>query len=182
MAKFNKNDGLTYEEFFANYRTEGVDINNIRDSDDCTKLIRNYNNKKPPNGLFERYWSNGNVRYKWYYKNGKQEGASNAWYPNGDLKNLQHYRKGLRHGMLIGFFENGHVSGIRHFNNGKKTGIWTDFWPIGQKWCEKKFNNDKLIYEKFWNEDGSIGTKNCHSKGEVKLFRRINPNYPNQKK
>ena len=38
-------------------------------------------------GMFRVYWSNGNLRYEWEYKDGKRvDGISKGWWPNGNIK------------------------------------------------------------------------------------------------
>jgi len=42
---------------------------------------------KPENGLFRQYFDNGQLRYEWYYKDGKRaDGISRGWWSNGILK------------------------------------------------------------------------------------------------
>ena len=178
MAKtFNEEDGLTYTEFFAWNKTTCKNLDNLRDSDCCSRLLQNYNKSNPPDGWFRRYWENGNLRYEWYFKDGKQDGVSRAWWPNGDIKNERNYKNGKPHGPLKGWRENGLVSGIRDYKDGARHGLWTDYYDSGQKWFEGTYKNDKLISEKYWNEDGSVGNKSCHRKGEQKEFKKINPDY-----
>jgi len=169
--------GLTYTQFFAFYKTKGGDLDNLRDSDCCSSLLKNYNLSNPPDGWFRRYWENGNLRYEWYFKDGKQDGVSKSWWPNGDIKNKQNYKNGKLHGPLKGRYEDGQLSGIRDFKNGKRDGLWTDYYKSGQKWYEGTYNNGKEISSKYWNRDGSIGKKACHKQGELKQFRKINPDY-----
>jgi len=166
-----------YTEFFAWNKTLGTDIDNIRDSDDCSALLQKYNASNPPDGWFRRYWENGNLRYEWYFKDGKQDGVSQSWWPGGQIKNIQNYKNGMRHGVLKGYYEHGQIGGIRDFKDGKKDGLWTDYYKSGQVWMKKTYESGKLISEKYWNADGSVGTKSCHMKGELKQFRKINPNY-----
>ena len=179
MAKtFNEEDGLTYTEFFAFNRTVGGDIDNMRDSDCCSRLLREYISSKPSDGWFRRYWENGNLRYEWHFKDGKQNGASKSWWPNGEIKSKRKYKNGTTHGSVKSWHENGQVSGIREFKNGKRAGLWTDWYKSGQKWFEGTYDNGELISEKYWHEDGSVGDKSCHRKGELKEFQQINPDYP----
>ena len=194
MAKtYNAEDGISYTEFFAFNRTEGGDLDNLRDSDDVVRLLQKYNGRQPrprgwsspPDGWFRRYWENGNLRYEWYYKDGKQDGVSKSWWPNGDLKSKRNYKDGKLHGQQKSWYEDGspdvihdgQLAGIRGFNNGEKEGLWIDYYPSGQVWMKKTYKSGKLTSEKYWNEDGSVGRKSCHSKAEVRLFRKINKHY-----
>ena len=182
---FNKEDGVSYTEFFAFNKTVCRDINNIRDSDCCSRVLQKYNKySNPPDGWFMRYWKNGNLRYEWYFKDGKQDGVSKSWWPSGQIKSIQNYMNGKLEKKMA-WYENGsphvinddQISGIRTYKNGNRDGIWIDYYKSGQMWCKKTYNNNKLVSEKYWGEDGSVATKHCHKKGEFKQFRKINPNW-----
>ena len=64
------------------------------------------------------------------------------------------------------------------YNNGEKDGLWTDYYKSGQMWMKKTYESGNGISEEYWNADGSVGTKDCHKRGEFKQFRKINPDYP----
>ena len=150
---FNIEEGISYTEFFAFNKSIGTDINYMRDSDCCSNLIKKYNKSKPPDGWFRRNWENGNPKYEWYFKNGKQEGVSKSWWPSGQLKNVQHYVNGTNHGLLQGWYENGspgviydnQTSGIRYFNKGLRDGEWVDYYKSGQLWMKKTYNNNNIV-------------------------------------
>ena len=183
---YNVEDGKSYTEFFAFNRTLCNNLNKMRDSDDCAPIIKQHKNSNPPDGWFRLYWENGNLRYEWYYKDGKQEGVSKGWWPNGDLKNKRNYKDGKRHGSLQSWYENAdphvtgpkpQISGMHYFFNGERHGKWEDYYKSGQIWARKIYDHGELIYEKYWNEDGSVGDVSCHIKGERKQFYKINPKY-----
>ena len=190
-----KYDGkISYTEFFAFNKTVGKNIDNLEDSDCCSRMLReycsgNYTRKKqkikPVDGWFRRYWSNGNLRYEWFFKNGKQEGASISWWPNGDRKSEMYYENGKLHGVLRGWYENGsprvkhenQLSGIQYYNHGKKTGKWIDYYKSGQKWSEREWNNNKLISQKYWERNGKESNRKCYIKAEKQQFKKINPKW-----
>ena len=189
MAKpktFNIEDGKSFTEFFAFNRTVCTNLNNMRDSDCCSRILNQHKKSNPPDGWFRLYWENGNLKYEWKYKDGKQDGVSKSWWPNGDIKNIQHYKNGKRHGSLQGWYENAdpyvtgpkpQTAGIRDFLNGERHGKWIDYYKSGQIWAVKIYDNGRLISEKYWNEDGSEGKKKCHKRGEKKQMRKFNPKY-----
>ena len=170
--------GISYSQFFAKYRSKASDLNSLRDSDDGTPLISKYNSSNPPDGWFRLYWENGNLRYEWKYKNGKQDGVAKAWWPNGDLKNIRNYKNGLLHGPLKGWWENGLQSGVREYKYGKRHGNWTDWYDTGEKWCEKIYNNGNLVSKKYWNRDGSKAKRGVHTRGEARYFRKLRRSFP----
>ena len=63
---------------------------------------KNINYKKgKPEGLFESFWLNGNLRFRGNTKKGKFEGPCETFYSTGELNYKSHYR----HGYLDGLFE-----------------------------------------------------------------------------
>tara|TARA_R110001592_G_scaffold338620_1_gene625907 strand:- start:3928 stop:4503 length:576 start_codon:yes stop_codon:yes gene_type:complete len=182
---FKIEDGISFTEFFAFNKTICTNINDMRDSDCCSHILQKFKTDNPPDGWFKLHWENGNPKYEWYYKNGRQEGVSKSWWPNGDIKNIQHYKNGKRDGVLQGWYEdadpyvvhNKQTSGIRNYIDGKKDGEWIDYYKNGQIWMKKIFSKNKLISEEYWNKDNSVGDKSCHIKCQLKQFRKINPNY-----
>jgi len=50
----------------------------------------------PTDGLFQVYWPGPNkqLRYEWYYKDGKQDGISKGWTSTGKLKQMRNWKNG----------------------------------------------------------------------------------------
>tara|TARA_Y100000310_G_scaffold270443_1_gene284268 strand:- start:1846 stop:2229 length:384 start_codon:yes stop_codon:yes gene_type:complete len=109
--------------------TKGNDLDNLKATDDATPLLLEYDNwsqtgSNPKDGRFRRYWPNGNLRYEWYYKDGKRaDGISKGWWYNGNLKQTITWK------------------------NGKKVGLFTAWYENGQKKSEKIYKKGKLISE-----------------------------------
>ena len=102
------------------------------------------------------------------------------FYNNGLPKSFNTYK--ISKGMMVlvnktGWYEDGQVAGIRDFKNGKRDGLWTDYYKSGQVWMKKTQESGNCISEEYWNADGSVGGKDCHKRGELKQFRKINPDY-----
>ncbi len=56
----------------------------------------------PTDGLFQVKWPNGNLRYEWYYKDGKRaDGISKGWFPNGKLKQTMSWKNETTDGLFI---------------------------------------------------------------------------------
>ncbi len=76
-------------------------------------------------GLFRKYYSNGQLRYEWYFKlpldGTRADGISRGWWPNGQLKQ------------------------IKTWKNGKQVGISTGWYENGQKWYEQTYKDDKKM-------------------------------------
>ena len=90
----------------------------------------------PTNGLFQVYWSNGNIRYEWYYKDGKRaDGISKGWHPNGQLKQIITWNHGKKDGQFIEWKEeNGQKEREGTFKNGIENGLWTYYNDDGSKY------------------------------------------------
>jgi antitoxin component YwqK of YwqJK toxin-antitoxin module len=90
------------------------------------------NHQKPYTGIIMTYYSNGEKKSKYSYKDGKEEGAFIQWYENGNKK---------QEGTSI---------------NSEWNGTLTSWWENGQKSSEVIYKDDILIYVKGrWDQDGS---------------------------
>lgn len=85
--------------------------------------------------IYERY-SNFNLRYYRYYRNGVPEGQYVTFYESGNLKSYCNMKEGVILGKHIGWYENGKI----HFEENCMYGV---------KICYKKWDpNGQLIEEK----------------------------------
>jgi len=79
---------------------------------------------EPTDGLFQIHWPNGNLRYEWYYKDGKRaDGVSMGWYETGELKQTMSWKNGVRHGLWITYYKNGEKRREGTFTNGELSGV-----------------------------------------------------------
>jgi len=79
---------------------------------------------EPTDGLFQIHWPNGNLRYEWYYKDGKRaDGVSMGWYETGELKQTMSWKNGIRHGLWITYYKNGEKRREGTFTNGELSGV-----------------------------------------------------------
>ena len=88
----------------------------------------------PTDGIFQVYWPNDNLRYEWYYKNGKRaDGVSKGWWENGNLKQVYNYENGQRNGLWTQWYEYGAggEKGELEYNEG---------------WWSEMSSNDKSQY------------------------------------
>jgi antitoxin component YwqK of YwqJK toxin-antitoxin module len=59
------------------------------------------NNQDQPHGYWESYWSNGQLRYKGNYINGKEDGYWEVYHSNGQLRYKGNYINGIKDGLWI---------------------------------------------------------------------------------
>ena len=123
--------------------------------DDSTNLIMEYETSNPEDGEFKKYWSNGNLKYEWYYKDGKRaDGVSKGWWENGQLKMVKSWKNGIPDGLCTNWYQNGQLRWERTFKDGKLNGLKTSWYINGQKYLERFYQDGKVINEKYWTEDG----------------------------
>ena len=99
-------------------------------------------------GLFRKYYSNGQLRYEWYFKlpldGTRADGISRGWWPNGQLKQLKTYKDGKQVGISIGWHDNGQKWYEQTYKDDKKNGLYIEY-SNGQKIWEGIWKEHKLI-------------------------------------
>ena len=71
-------------------------------------------------GNWKTYYSNGNLRKKESFDNGKLDGRMIEWYQNGNKKIEGQFRKGKREGVFLFWEEDGSLHLKKSFVNGLK--------------------------------------------------------------
>ena len=74
------------------------------------------------------------------YVNSRKNGLWTKYWPNGNLKSKIKYKNGRSFGDYITFFENGNVEEKGEMNGGLLQGNYELYWPNGKIRQEKKFN------------------------------------------
>jgi antitoxin component YwqK of YwqJK toxin-antitoxin module len=83
------------------------------------KDIVNKNDKNQLHGIQIGYWSNGQIRHKYNYINGKLHGELIGYYKNGQIRYKENCINGEYHGEKIGYYENGQIWHKQNYINGK---------------------------------------------------------------
>ena len=101
-----RKDGLYYKKYAKVPFTGSMKIFHEVDPNGQSRVNsqtwKNINYKKgKPEGLFESFWLNGNLRFRGNTKKGKFEGPCETFYSTGEFNFKSHYR----HGYLDGLFE-----------------------------------------------------------------------------
>ena len=89
-------DGVIYEAYsqkpftgcFVHYETSETDF------------FRGCTAEGKLHGVYEKYWFNGQLKYRQENSHGELHGAREFFYQSGDLKLREHYRNGEMHGIL----------------------------------------------------------------------------------
>ena len=118
--------------------------------------------KEPPeDGVFRKYWKNGNKRYEWEYKDGKRvDGKSIGWWPNGQLKQINTWKNGKENGLYTWYGENGQKAGEVPMKDNIEHGKWTRWYPqTGTKRGEGMLKNGKLDGPVTWYDENDERNK-----------------------
>ncbi len=78
-------------------------------------------------------YSNGGVKSKTTYVNGKEHGVAMWWREDGSKRREITWRDGKKHGRDTGWYEDGRKWWEDIWRDGKKQGIYTYWAPIGAK-------------------------------------------------
>lgn len=92
-------------------------------------------------GLYTRYYKNGNKEFEVVFVNGKKEGLQTAWYETGELQAETYNKNDLVDGTRTYYYKSGKIKMIIPFKNGKLSSKYilncNEFSE-----CENLFNNN----------------------------------------
>ena len=161
VKEFNKKDiiftnGLWTEKFSDELITGKV-YKFFGEKDNLKKVyIGNLLNGKE-DGLWTKWYDNGQKSNEETYKDGKLDGLWTIWYENGQKKYQGTYKDGKEDGLHTIWFKNGQKNSEGTYKDGEKDGLSTGWYENGQKrkeWYYKDGDLVKVIGK--WNEDGSV--------------------------
>ncbi len=87
--------------------------------DSTVFMMENFVNDTP-NGYFERYWYNGKVSEKGFYKDGALDSSFTAYWEDGKKRGDLFYKKGLLNGIIISYDMNENIILRLKYTNGKR--------------------------------------------------------------
>ena len=115
--------------------------------------------------------SEGNIVFKFFYRNGKkiiesdfensEEGKTIVFYENGQKDTEYEFDLSIKNGIKVKdsfkkWYDNGNKRVEGHYVNGEKDGLLTQWHENGKKEYEKTYKDGKLIEYKQWDEDGNL--------------------------
>jgi antitoxin component YwqK of YwqJK toxin-antitoxin module len=109
--------------------------------------INQYTHDGKKEGIWERYYDNGQLSSKVSYKDGKQNGIWERYYDNGQLDMRGSFKDGKLDGIWESYWNNGQLLYKGYYKNDKKDGIWESYHPNGKLNYRGSYKNDKLIEE-----------------------------------
>jgi len=110
-----------------------------------------------PNGKWEYFNSDGELKNEGEYLNGVKIGIWKEYY-NGSWHH-QNYENGLRNGIHIEYYENGIIKETGLFVNDIKTGIWTTFYKKGLTKEQIDWTSGYIYFWNTWDPNGDIMVK-----------------------
>jgi antitoxin component YwqK of YwqJK toxin-antitoxin module len=121
-------------------------------------------------GYFEWFHSNGKLKHKGSYENGKHIGE-HLWYgDNGNLEARENYKNGKLDGAYEEYYPNGKLTDKSSFVDGLQSGLTVYYREDGSKQSEGNFKSGNRDAEwKYYDESGKMeGTKTFKIDYEIK--------------
>ena len=175
----------------------------IRLYDSETLWIKEYFKKDKNIGLYQQYYTNGQLEFEYYFnENGQESGISRLWYEdgklgsmetykngilngkskyyhiNGQLKNKYYYENDRRQNQCIGMFNNGNIKYDGYWRNGKRIGLWKVYYITGQIAFEGEYDeNGKQfgIWYFYWQSGTIMIIKyDIHNSNDDKYYYETN--------
>ncbi|MEO1485183.1 MAG: hypothetical protein AAFU57_05530 [Bacteroidota bacterium] len=100
-------------------------------------------NGKPFNGFAVQFHSNGNLKEKVAYAQGKKQGKAYKWYADGTLASEKNYAANRLEGKSVMWWPNGSKSDVSFYKNRKRHGVQTKWYPDGTKARIMRFQDGK---------------------------------------
>tara|TARA_B100000287_G_scaffold16556_1_gene16649 strand:- start:166 stop:708 length:543 start_codon:yes stop_codon:yes gene_type:complete len=110
-----------------------------------------YKDGKRADGISRGWYSNGQLKCEWTWKDGERNGLQTQWNPDGTKEWEGYYKDGKKHGLRTWYYGNGQKKWEGVWKNGEQDGVWTHWYDNGEKQKEETFKDDKLISKKEWN-------------------------------
>lgn len=117
-------------------------------------------------GTSVNYFSDGQLKGKINYKDGKKDGVHESFYKNGKLRFKKNYKDGKLHGLSEEYYFNGQLDYQGNFKDGKEDGIHQSYYENGQLVTAENYKNGKLngLHERFF-EDGQMRFRSIYIDG-----------------
>jgi antitoxin component YwqK of YwqJK toxin-antitoxin module len=114
-------------------------------------------------GLSETYQETGEIRRKWFYKNGNRHGLQEQYFKNGQVWIASNFVDGLKEGIEEWFHSNGKVSDTGNWKDGKKEGLHLAYYKNGKLSYKQHYvRGKKEGIEEGYRENGRLRFKLCY--------------------
>ena len=96
---------------------------------------------EPITGIVEKFYENGQLKVRQYYKDGKEDGLHEGFYTNGQLEFRQTYKDGKVDGWWESYHINGQVRGSGSVIEGEQDGVYVWFDSNGVPFMTRLYKN-----------------------------------------
>lgn len=106
------------------------------------------------------YFSNGKIKKRSNYNNGRLNGECTEFYDNGYLKEKKFYKKGRLNGLYQAFYKDGILECEANFLNDRMHGTTTYYSKKSKKIKEIEHSHGWHKKTTYFNENGQVDDKN----------------------
>lgn len=128
------------------------------------------------NGYFERYWYNGKVSEKGFYRNGKLDSTFIAYWENGQRRGEANYMNGLLNGIVISFNEEGKTTTQLRYILGNIDSSYQIFFVdstiVWDNEVKDKIDTIETHYHSNWNKRYAVYINDSLSK-EIVFYKDV---------
>jgi antitoxin component YwqK of YwqJK toxin-antitoxin module/tetratricopeptide (TPR) repeat protein len=107
-------------------------------------------------GVYKKYYPNGQLTDSGLYTKGKQEGEWKWWYANGHLKTINHLLHDEDEGEKTVYYDNGQISQSSTSRSGKLNGPVKDFDDDGKLYSILLYSNDNIQKAQYFDKTGKL--------------------------
>ncbi len=123
-------------------------------------------------GEFVEYYTDGIVRAKLTFKEGKKEGKGEIYYHDGQLDVVKNYLNDELHGDFKEYHYNGQIYKEGKYVEDKAEGIWKTYYSNGQLESEKNYVKGKINgIVKEYDRDGKLHNEFTYKKGIIIAYK-----------
>lgn len=86
------------------------------------------NDSTQKNGVYTRYFPNGKVAERAFYKNGVLDSTRTLYFEDGQVHVIENHKNGNFEGPYIAYFENGKISQSGFYLNNEMDSLWKTYY------------------------------------------------------
>ena len=105
------------------------------------------NSQTPFTGTVVDYHDNGQLKWKWNYRDGKQDGLEESYYDNGQVRSKGTYKDGKKDGFRESYYDSGQLRSKGTYKDGKLDGFKESYYRNGKRRLDKTcYKNGRIVY------------------------------------
>ncbi len=116
-----------------------------------------YFGSAPFSGYVVETYSNGQLKSKVGWLNGKRDGLSELWHPDGSKRERREYSENRKTGNHLGWYEDGTLKFDLNLKDGAYHGLCRQWYSNGQLATELNFvEGEEVGSQRSWNYQGEL--------------------------